>query len=61
MSNNCFCCKNRTGFYIWSTSRNFPRVELIQKNRISDKGQVKLIEVQGVPICFSCYEKLKKG
>jgi hypothetical protein len=60
MAHECYLCKTNTIFYVWTTSRNFPKAALIKTlgmNTKSDKGKV---AVEGLPICFSCLEELKK-
>ena len=58
----CYCCGSLTGFYIWSTSRHFPRDKLIDNMNIdSNKLKRKEICANGVSVCFSCYNDLIKA
>jgi hypothetical protein len=60
MSKECSICKNRTIFYVWSTSRNFPRRALINYTNVKTKHERHKVFEEGVPICFKCSNKLKE-
>jgi hypothetical protein len=60
MSKECSICKNRTIFYVWSTSRNFPRRALINYTNVKTKHERHKVFEEGVPICFKCHDILKK-
>jgi len=60
MAQDCYLCKNKTIFFIWSTSRNFPRDKLIKAKKLSTRYEIGLINKGGVPVCFSCFHKLNK-
>ncbi len=59
MAKNCYICGDKTIFYIWSTSRNFPREALIRKENIVSRAIIGGIGRDGVPVCIGCYEELK--
>lgn len=62
MSKQCSICGIDTIFYIWTSSRNFPReklVEIINADESTKKSIIKGLE--GRPVCFSCYNKLIKN
>jgi len=54
MGSNCYICGQKTIFFIWSTARHFPREKIIKDN--IDK----ILVNAGVPVCFRCYEKIKR-
>jgi len=59
---NCYMCRCDPGpFFVWSTSRYFPREELIKRKNINDKNALVRVIKEGVPICFQCLEKLKRN
>jgi len=56
MGNKCSICGCNPGpFFVWSSTRNFPREKLMSD--VKDKHQVKMI-LEGVPVCYACYDKL---
>jgi len=60
MAKSCYICDNKTIFYIWSSSRHFPKRELIKEKKAISRSEVSMLSRDGVPVCFDCYEKLKK-
>jgi len=50
----------KTIFYVWTTSRNFPRKQLIKYKNLKSKYEKAKVATEGYPICFSCYNKLKE-
>jgi len=44
-------------WYVWTSSRYFPREKLIKMKRIKDKGEKRNI-YNGVEVCMSCYNQL---
>jgi len=60
MSKECHICKNHTIFYVWSTSRYFPKKALVKYMNTKSKYERNRIFKEGVPICFSCKDKLKE-
>jgi len=59
MSKNCYLCKMKTIFYIWSTSRDFPINSLMEKINNKTKQMEMSFKYEGVPVCFNCYKELK--
>jgi len=59
MAKDCYICGNKTIFYVWSTSRNFPKETLIREGNINTKKDMSEIAVEGVPVCFKCNNELK--
>lgn len=45
-------------FFVWSSSRNFPRNKLFKVMDMTSKGEMKKI-YDGERICLSCFNKLK--
>lgn len=60
MSHKCDKCKLETIFFIWSTSRDFPTRKLIRILNIKSKYERAKVMREGIPVCFSCFNKLKK-
>ncbi len=60
MAQRCFCCGNQTLFFVWTSSRNFPREKLIKKENIKDKKMIKSISDDGYPCCWACRKELDK-
>lgn len=60
MAKECFICKNKTIFYVWSTSRRFPKEKLIKYKDCKTKLEKARIAIEGQPVCFGCLEELKK-
>jgi hypothetical protein len=52
MSQPCCVCGIHTIFYIWTSTRNFPREKLEEIHNIKDK--------EGRPICFKCRNEMMK-
>jgi len=60
MSNRCHVCGTNTIFYVWTSSRNFPREQLFKKMNIKSNKVKNVYRVSGYPVCLECLEKLKK-
>jgi len=60
MARDCYICGERTIFYVWTTSRYFPKRELIKLKGLKTKYEQSKISTEGFPICMRCYNKLKK-
>ena len=54
MGKQCYICGTNTIFFIWTSSRAFPRHKL----KLSKRDRV-MYNI-GVPICFRCFEKIKE-
>ena len=54
----CYMCGSLTGFYIWSTSRNFPRNKMMIIKDVKDKFTRNKICVDGETVCFQCFNEL---
>ena len=52
MASNCYICGQRTIFFIWSTSRHFPKEKIIKDN------VDKILANVGVPACYKCAREL---
>jgi len=55
MAKECMLCGAKTIFYIWSTSRNFPKHkfhEYLDKHGNMNRDFV---------VCFNCYHSLTNG
>lgn len=62
MGKVCMMCKRETMFYIWSSSRYFPRDKLMDwLNKNGNSHISKELVEEGVPICFACYFKVLLG
>ena len=65
--NKCICCNRQTMLFIWSTSRTFVPYQqklsnlLSYTQKIEPKTTVLEAVSYGVPVCFGCFDKLKKG
>ena len=59
MAKQCYCCGLNTIFYVWTSSRNFPREKLVEVMNIDGitKKSI-LIDNEGKPICYGCYNEL---
>jgi len=55
-----FCNCDPGAFFIWTSSRNFPRDVLIEKHNIVDKKYIKSIKTDGFKMCYGCFNKLKE-
>jgi len=56
----CYVCKMMPPynlFWIWSSSKQFPKMKLMQKMNIKSKMEKKNI-YDGVEVCINCYNKL---
>ena len=60
MSNKCELCGSNTIFYVWTSSRSFPREKLFDKFNIKSKKVIKHHEITGSPVCLECYNKLNE-
>jgi hypothetical protein len=60
MAQNCYICGTPTIFYIWSTSRRFPKKNLINYKKLDTKYDMDKITRDGVAVCFKCVERLKE-
>ena len=54
MSQRCYLCGKETLFYIWTSSRNFPREKFIEITGIPEK----IVQRKGFAVCYHCYQKL---
>jgi len=52
----CLCKKNISVFFVWTSTRDFPRRTLFEKLENSSEKEIKY----GIPICFHCKEELKE-
>lgn len=60
MGNKCYICGCNPGpFYVWTTSRKFPKKTLIGEMKVTSRSTMKEISVDGKPVCFGCLENLK--
>jgi hypothetical protein len=65
--NKCCCCNRPTMLFVWSTSRNFVEYKEKLSNLLSHVQNTQpskiIIEAVnfGLPVCFDCLEKIKKG
>ena len=59
MAKKCIICNTNTIFFVWSSSRNFPREELGKKlHRVGNRDMKEFTE--GLPVCNKCYDMLGK-
>ena len=58
--NACNVCGTNTLFYVWTTTRNFPINKYMKELNLTDKGSYIRTRYHGIPVCFSCLNKLKK-
>lgn len=58
MSLKCQTCGIDTIFYVWTSSRNFPRHKLFEKSRIINKKIQNQYKKVGYPVCMKCREQL---
>jgi len=61
MSKRCYMCGIDTIFYVWSTSRNFPREKLIEAKKLKTKAQKASISEDGQVVCFKCLKELRES
>lgn len=59
MAKQCCVCGINTIFYIWSSSRNFPRELLSDKLNMIGKSKELIIEgVDSRTVCMKCYNEM---
>jgi len=64
MSKECCVCKRRTIFFVWSSTRYFPRLALLEKigKKLSkSKKENILIGREALPVCYKCARELGYG
>ena len=54
----CYLCGNNCGFFVWSTTRQFPIDKLMKMKKVKGKAMRNKLCIEGVKVCFSCYNKL---
>jgi len=60
-SRYCCICGCLTGFFIWTSSRNFPRMKVMDKlNLKPSKSTINRFK-DGDTVCLSCYNDLKEN
>jgi len=57
-SHQCKLCGKQTLFYVWTSSRVFPRQKLIKAKELKNRSELDKLN-QGYPVCFWCLEELK--
>ena len=63
MANKCCLCNKETLFYIWTSSRDFPRDKFIDLINFGDvdentrKSQKIFYKRVGKPVCYDCCKK----
>ena len=57
MAKRCAICGKQTMFFIWTSSRNFPRHKFPGYDKMSDIQKL-FLKRTGLPVCMSCYHKL---
>jgi len=60
MGKKCIVCGNRTMFYDWTSSRDFPVQKLIEV--LKSKGmhyRIQTLKNIGFPVCFPCKRELE--
>lgn len=58
MGKICEVCGQETMFYVWSSSRDFPREKLIHDNMADYVRKGLLNGTMGLPICMKCAKKI---
>jgi len=59
MGQKCYICNQECSpFFIWTSSRVFPRDKLLSVHKNIDKLTYKVIN-EGVAVCFKCFNELK--
>ena len=53
MAQKCMLCGKNTIFYVWTSSRDFPR----EKIAVDENDELMLKRI-GMPVCMHCYRKL---
>jgi len=56
----CMICGNKTLFYVWTTTRNFPMDRLLKKMNITEKREIERLKLNGREVCYKCYDELKE-
>ena len=46
-------------FYVWSSSRNFPRNKLVKQHK-KDRQYIKTLN-EGIMVCYKCFNELKNN
>ena len=60
MAEQCYLCKEYTGWYLWSSGRDFPRDSLKRKLHLTEKeAKAKLLHT-GKPVCMKCTNMLRR-
>lgn len=54
----CYMCNELAGWFIWSSSRHFPRQRIFKVMNLVSKGDKNKI-YDGQRICQKCFNKLK--
>jgi len=58
-SRYCNVCGNLTGFFVWTSSRNFPINKMCKvTGEEFNKDTIKKYK-SGHVVCFDCYDKIK--
>jgi hypothetical protein len=62
MAKQCGLCGFETIFFIWSSTREFPRENLLDSMpNLTEYDRKKLLSgLSGIPICYDCVKKLKE-
>jgi len=58
MGQYCYLCREYTGWYVWSSGRDFPRDKLASKINLRGKDIERLLVHTGKPICMRCRNML---
>ncbi len=58
MSESCYKCGFKTIFFVWSSTRGFPRELLIDKTTTEFEERGLLCGRIGVPVCLDCAKKM---
>jgi hypothetical protein len=53
-------CRNIVGWFIWTTTRDFPLDKLYKERKVMAKSERNQIRYNGYPVCMKCFNKLKK-
>jgi len=57
----CYLCGCDPGpFFVWTTSRRFPRINLFKLRNIKTKAEMYNVSKEGYPVCPDCLNKLKE-
>ena len=60
MGQKCYCCREQTGWFVWTTDRYFPRDKIIEKMNIKGKQPLNHLKYGGYPVCYKCLNELRK-